>query len=252
MNETTKIPTVSIFGIPFSKLNMNDTVSYLTEAVRSGRPHQVITANPIMVMAAVDDPNYKKMMQSADLIVPDGTGIVWAAGVGGEPLTDRVTGFDMLHELMKVGEHYRWKFYLLGTTLEVIQAAAERLQMQYPAVVIAGYRDGFFGPEQDEEVIEEIKAVSPDLLFVARGADTQEPWIARYKERLGVPVMMGVGGSFDIISGKSKRAPKVFQKLRLEWFYRLLREPTRFKRMLALPKFAVKVLREKEKVTKTS
>ncbi|WP_422658598.1 WecB/TagA/CpsF family glycosyltransferase [Paenibacillus sp. EC2-1] len=252
MNQTTKIPTVSIFDIPFSKLNMNDTVAYLTEAVKSGRPHQVITANPIMVMTALDNPEYKTMMQNADLIVPDGTGIVWAANVGGDPLNERVTGFDMLHELMKVGESYRWKFYLLGTTPEVIQAAAERLQMQYPAAVIAGYRDGFFGPEQDDEVIEEIRAVSPDLLFVARGADTQEPWIARYKERLGVPVMMGVGGSFDIISGKSKRAPKVFQKLRLEWFYRLLREPFRAKRMLALPKFAVKVLREKEKVTKTS
>lgn len=252
VKQTTTIPSVSIFGIPFSKLNMNDTVKYLTEAVISGRPHQVITANPIMVMAALDDPEYKKMMQNADLIVPDGSGIVWAAGVGGDPLTERVTGFDMLHELMKVGENYRWKFYLLGTTPEVIQEAAERLQMQYPAAIIAGYRDGFFGPEQDDEVIEGIRAVSPDLLFVARGADTQEPWIARYKERLGVPVMMGVGGSFDIISGKSKRAPKVFQKLRLEWFYRLLKEPTRFKRMLALPKFAVKVLREKEKVTKTS
>ncbi|MGM1049175.1 MAG: WecB/TagA/CpsF family glycosyltransferase [Bacillota bacterium] len=252
VKQTTTIPSVSIFGIPFSKLNMNDTVKHLTEAVISGRPHQVITANPIMVMAALDDPEYKKMMQNADLIVPDGSGIVWAAGVGGDPLTERVTGFDMLHELMKVGENYRWKFYLLGTTPEVIQEAAERLQMQYPAAIIAGYRDGFFGPEQDDEVIEGIRAVSPDLLFVARGADTQEPWIARYKERLGVPVMMGVGGSFDIISGKSKRAPKVFQKLRLEWFYRLLKEPTRFKRMLALPKFAVKVLREKEKVTKTS
>ncbi|UNK18090.1 WecB/TagA/CpsF family glycosyltransferase [Paenibacillus sp. N3/727] len=252
VKQTTTIPSVSIFGIPFSKLNMNDTVKYLTEAVISGRPHQVITANPIMVMAALDDPEYKKMMQNADLIVPDGSGIVWAAGVGGDPLTERVTGFDMLHELMKVGENYRWKFYLLGTTPEVIQEAAERLQMQYPAAIIAGYRDGFFGPEQDDEVIEGIRAVSPDLLFVARGADTQEPWIARYKERLGVPIMMGVGGSFDIISGKSKRAPKVFQKLRLEWFYRLLKEPTRFKRMLALPKFAVKVLREKEKVTKTS
>lgn len=252
MKQTTTIPTVSIFEIPFSKLNMKDTVSYLTEAVHSGRPHQVITANPIMVMAALDDPKYKTMMQNADLIVPDGSGIVWAAGVGGDPLTERVTGFDMLHELFKVGENYRWKFYLLGTTPEVIQEAAQRLQMQYPAAIIAGYRDGFFGPEQDDEVIEDIRAAAPDLLFVARGADTQEPWIARYKERLGVPVMMGVGGSFDIISGKSKRAPKVFQKLKLEWFYRLLREPTRFKRMLALPKFAVKVLREKEKVTKTS
>lgn len=252
MNQRTQFPIVHIFGIPFSKLNMNETVRYLTDAVQSGRPHQVITANPIMVMAAMEDPGYKTMMQNADIIVPDGSGIVWAAKTGGDPVAERVTGFDLVHELLKAGENYRWKFYLLGSTPEVIQEAAERLQMQYPAAIIAGYRDGYFGPDQDDEVIEGIQAVSPDILFVARGADTQEPWIARYKERLGVPVMMGVGGTFDVVSGKTKRAPKAFQKLRLEWLYRLLREPTRFKRMLALPRFAVKVLREKENVTKPS
>lgn len=252
MNQTTEFPTVPIFGIPFSKLNMKDTVKYLTEAVQSGQPHQVITANPIMVMTALEDPSYKKMMQSAEIIVPDGSGIVWAAQVGGSPLAERVTGFDLVHELLKIGETYRWKFYLLGSTREVIQEAAKRLQNQYPAAIIAGCRDGFFGPDQDDEVIGEIRAAAPDILFVARGADTQEPWIARHKERLGVPVVMGVGGTFDVVSGKTKRAPKAFQKMRLEWLYRLLREPSRFGRMLALPKFAVKVLREKENVTKTS
>lgn len=252
MKQTYPFPTVSVFEIPFSKLSMKDTVKYLTEAVQSGQPHHVITANPIMVMTAVNNQEYKEMMQSAEIIVPDGTGIVWAAGVGGDPLEGRVTGFELLHELLKVGETYRWKFFLLGTTAEVIQEAAERLQMQYPAAIICGCRDGFFGPDEDAAVIEQIRAASPDILFVARGADNQEPWIAQHKQALQVPVVMGVGGSFDIISGKLKRAPKVFQKLRLEWFYRLLKEPTRYKRMLALPKFVVKVLREKENVTKSS
>ncbi|WP_098749215.1 WecB/TagA/CpsF family glycosyltransferase [Paenibacillus sp. EZ-K15] len=252
MKQTYPFPTVSVFEIPFSKLSMKDTVKFLTEAVQSRQPHHVITANPIMVMTAVNHPEYKQMMQNAEIIVPDGTGIVWAASVGGEPLEGRVTGFELLHELLKVGETYRWKFFLLGTTSEVIQEAAERLQMQYPAAIICGYRDGFFGPDEDAAVIEQIRAASPDILFVARGADTQEPWIAQHKQSLQVPVVMGVGGSFDIISGKLKRAPKVFQKLRLEWFYRLLKEPTRYKRMLALPKFVVKVLREKENVTKSS
>jgi N-acetylglucosaminyldiphosphoundecaprenol N-acetyl-beta-D-mannosaminyltransferase len=124
------------------------------------------------------------------------------------------------------------------------------LALQYPGTTIAGYRDGYFGPDQDPEVINEIVKAAPDLLFVARGADTQEPWIAKYKDVLRVPVMMGVGGSFDVISGRTKRAPVAFQKLRLEWLYRLLKEPTRFRRMLALPKFAVRVLREKENLTK--
>jgi N-acetylglucosaminyldiphosphoundecaprenol N-acetyl-beta-D-mannosaminyltransferase len=244
------LPTVPIFGIRVSKVDMKTTVSYLTEAVRNREPHQVITANPIMVMTALENPAYMEIMKSAELVVPDGTGVVWAAKYCNEPVVERVAGFDLLHELLHQGESYNWRVYLLGSTPEVIRETASRLQTQYPLIVIAGYRDGFFGPEEDEKIISDINQSQPDLLFVARGADSQEPWIAKYKSRLNIPVMMGVGGSFDVISGKSKRAPKAFQKLRAEWLYRLLKEPTRYKRMLALPKFAVKVVREKDKVTK--
>ncbi|WP_084654240.1 WecB/TagA/CpsF family glycosyltransferase [Paenibacillus zanthoxyli] len=230
-------------------MDMKETVSYLIEAIRSRTPHQVITANPIMVMTALENPAYMDIMTSAELVVPDGTGVVWAAERGGNPVKERVAGFDLLHELMRVGESYHWRVYLLGSTPEVIQETASRLQRQYPGIIIAGFRDGFFGPAEDEEVITGILETEPDLLFVARGADTQEPWIAKHKSRLAIPVMMGVGGSFDVISGRAKRAPLTFQKLRLEWFYRLLKEPTRYKRMLALPKFAVKVMREKDRVT---
>ncbi|MCZ1264113.1 WecB/TagA/CpsF family glycosyltransferase [Paenibacillus tundrae] len=250
MNQTGPIPTVSIYGIPFSKLTMKETVEVLRQAVLTKQPHHVITANPIMVMAALENPAMMKVMQSAEMIVPDGTGVVWAANYCGEPVAERVPGFELLHELLRVGENYRWGVYLLGSTPEVIQETAVRLQEQYPAIRIVGYRDGYFGPAEDEQVVASIHEAAPDLLFVARGADTQEPWIHKYKDALQVPVTMGVGGSFDVISGKSKRAPKVFQKLRLEWFYRLLREPSRAGRMLALPKFAVKVMRDKENVTK--
>lgn len=246
------MPTVPIFGLPVCRWGMTDTVSYLTDIVQSDErsPHQIITANPIMVMKALEDPAYMDVMQGAELLVPDGTGVVWAAGKTDTPVEERVAGFDLLHELMKVGEDYHWKVYLLGSTPEVIQATVQRLQMQYPGVQISGFRDGYFTSEQDAEVIAAIREASPDLLFVARAVDTQEPWIARYKKQLGVPLMMGVGGSFDVISGKSKRAPKLFQKLRAEWLYRLLREPTRYRRMLALPQFVVKVLRDKENMAK--
>ncbi|MEK4513113.1 WecB/TagA/CpsF family glycosyltransferase [Paenibacillus sp. FSL K6-2524] len=249
-NSVEAVPTVSIFGVPFCKWGMKETVSYLSEVVSSGRPHQVITANPIMMMAAKEDPAYKKMMQQADLIVPDGTGVVWAAKMGGVPVTERVPGFDLLHELMKQGDRHGWRVYLLGASKEVIQEAARRLALQYPTAEIVGYRDGFFGPEQDREVIDNIVQAAPHLLFVARGADTQEPWIAKHKKELGVPVVMGVGGSFDVISGRTKRAPMLFRKLKIEWLYRLLKEPTRFRRMLALPKFALWVLRDRENITK--
>ncbi|OBZ07918.1 N-acetylmannosaminyltransferase [Bacillus sp. FJAT-27264] len=250
MKADSVIPTVPIFGIRVSKVDMAATVSYLTEAVQARKPHQVITANPIMVMAALDDPSYMKIMQSAELVVPDGTGVVWAANYCRQPVAERVAGFDLLHELLHAGEKYNWKVYLLGSTAEVIQETANRLQSRYPGIVIVGYRDGFFGLAEDDGVIADILEAAPDMLFVARGADSQEPWIAKYKSRLAVPIMMGVGGSFDVISGKSRRAPVAFQKMRIEWLYRLLKEPTRYKRMLALPKFAIKVMREKDKVTK--
>jgi N-acetylglucosaminyldiphosphoundecaprenol N-acetyl-beta-D-mannosaminyltransferase len=239
-----------MFGIPVCKWGMKDTVEYLSQVVASGTPHQIITANPIMIMTALENPEYKQMMQAAELIVPDGSGVVWAAQKGGEPVAERVAGIDLMHELLLQGAGRKWRVYLMGSTAEVIEETAHRLSQQYPGLVIVGYRDGYFGPEQDEEVVQAIKETAPHLLFVARGADTQEPWIAKYKKSLGVPIMMGVGGSFDVISGKTKRAPLVFQKLRLEWLYRLLKQPSRLPRMLALPKFTVKVMREGENLTK--
>jgi N-acetylglucosaminyldiphosphoundecaprenol N-acetyl-beta-D-mannosaminyltransferase len=244
------IPKVSIFGVPFSKLSMDDTITCVTRMIESGRPHQIITANPIMVMSAVDSPAYLQLLKGADLVVPDGAGIVWAANYVGNPVAERVTGFDLLHRIMQLGETRGWKVFLLGASPEIIEAAAVSIKHQYPALQLVGYRDGYFQAEDDIGVIENIRACQPDILLIGRSADKQEPWIARYKNELQVPVIMGVGGSFDVLSGKLKRAPKLFQKLRLEWFYRLLQEPWRYKRMLVLPKFAAKVVREKENVQK--
>lgn len=243
-------PTVPIFGIPFSKMSMDETVRYLTTAIEEGRQTHVITANPIMIMSALDNPGFANIMNQADLIVPDGAGVVWAAKYAGNPVAERVTGFDLMHRLLEQGEKRRWRAYLLGTSQEIIEAAAEKLQLQYPQVKIVGYRNGFFGPDDDAEIVGEIRELQPHLLFVARGMD-KEAWNIQYKQELGVPFIMGVGGSFDVVSGKLKRAPMVFQRLRLEWLYRLLQEPARYKRMLALPKFVVKVLRNKENVTKS-
>lgn len=246
---TKPVPKVHIFGIPFSKMSMQDTVKYLTEAILAKRQQHVITANPIMIMSALEDKKYDEMMKKADLIVPDGSGVVWAANQGGEPVAERVTGFDLLHELFSVGEQYHWKVYLLGTSQEIIEAAAEKLQLQYPQVRIVGYRNGYFGAEQDQEVVEHIAQFEPDLLFVARGATTQEPWIVQHRDQLNASLIMGVGGSFDVISGKLQRAPQWVQNLKIEWLFRLLQEPKRLPRMLVLPKFMLKVMRNKEKLT---
>jgi len=243
-------PTVPIFGLSFSKMSMDETVRFLTNAIRQKRRTHVITGNPIMVMAALDDPVFYKAMDEADLIVPDGAGVVWAARYVGEPVAERVAGFDLMHKLLETGALEGWAAYLLGTTDDAVREASRRLQERYPGVRIVGCRDGFFGPDEDEEVVAEIRRLAPDMLFVARGLNTQEPWIAKYKDALGVPVMMGVGGSLDIAAGRLKRAPVLWQRLGLEWLYRLIKQPSRFGRMLVLPKFALKVIREKENVTK--
>jgi len=242
-------PKVSIFGVPISKLGFKDSIRYLEQAVDSRKPHQVITANPIMVMTALEKPAYMEMMKRAEFIVPDGAGVVWAAGYVGNPVAERVPGIEIMQELVRIAEEKGWRVYLLGTSPEAIEKAAAKLLGRHPRLQLA-YRDGFFRPEEDQEVIARIKDYAPQLLFVGRSVDTQEPWIDRYKEQLNVPVMMGVGGSFDVLSGKLKRAPKLFRQLRLEWFYRLLQEPARYRRMLVLPKFALKVIREKENVQK--
>jgi len=243
-------PAVPIFGLPFSKMDMAQTVGYLARRIEERRPTQVVTGNPIMVMAALERPDYYRVLEQAELIVPDGAGIVWASRVAGDPVPERVAGFDLLHELMREGERRRWSVYLLGARQDVVEETARRLGERYPLVRIAGYRNGYFGPEEDEAVVRAVREAAPDLLFVARDAlTTQEPWIARYKEALGVPVMMGVGGSFDVIAGRTKRAPASFQRLGLEWLYRLLRQPSRAGRMAALPRFALKVLRAGRNVT---
>jgi N-acetylglucosaminyldiphosphoundecaprenol N-acetyl-beta-D-mannosaminyltransferase len=242
------IPTVSIYGVAVSKMNLLETTVWLTEAIAKRQPTQVITANPIMLMTAIEQPKYMAMMKRAELIVPDGAGLVWAAKYAGDPVAEKVAGIDLLHQLCSVGEQQGWRIFLLGAAPETVQAAADKLMALYPQLQLVGVRDGFFKPEQDDEIIRQIRQADPDILFVGRSADKQEPWIDSYKEQLKVPVMMGIGGSFDVLSGKLKRAPRIFIRLRLEWFYRLLQEPWRYKRMLLLPKFVAKVVRDKEKV----
>lgn len=245
-------PTVSLYGVPFSKMNMQETVDYLVRAVESRRTHRIVTGNPIMLMAGLENAAFHSALKTADLVVPDGTGVVWAANRLGQPVQERVAGFDLMHELLREGDVRGWKVYLLGTTKDVIAAARDNLQRQFPGVRFVGCRDGYFTEQEDGAVVAAIREAAPDLLFVARSLMTQEPWLAKYQDVLRVPVMMGVGGSFDVVAGKLKRAPLLFRKLGLEWFYRLLQQPSRFGRMMVLPRFALKVMKDGDKVLKQS
>ena len=244
-------PVVPLYGVPFSRMSMRQTVDYLVEAVESRRPHRVVTGNPIMLMAGLQDPEYMRILRTAELVVPDGAGIVWAARHAGQPVAERVAGYDLMHELLREGNLRRWKVYLLGAAKDTVEQAHANLRRQYPDVRFVGYRDGYFTEKEDGAVVAAIREADPDLLFVARSLKTQEPWIAKYQHVLQVPVMMGVGGSFDVAAGKLRRAPAWMRNMHLEWLFRLLQEPSRYKRMLALPKFVLKVLKDGENILKT-
>lgn len=239
------VPTVRLFGVRIARLDMEQCAAHLARAVESGKPHQVVTVNPIMLMAGLENPAYLKILKEAEFVVPDGAGAVWAARFIGHPVPERVPGIDLMHRLLAIGEERGWRAFLLGADPRTIRTAWERLRLRYPKMNFVGYHHGYFGEEQDRDVIALVREARPDLLFVGRSAATQEPWIYKYKHELGVPVMMGVGGSFDVIAGNVGRAPAWMQRAGLEWLYRLAREPRRWRRMLALPKFVVTVVRHR-------
>ncbi|WP_306433020.1 WecB/TagA/CpsF family glycosyltransferase [Paenibacillus sp. J31TS4] len=235
-------------GIPFPKLTFEKAVHILEEVI--DRPYEklfhVITVNPEIVMSSQHDKRLRAIVDEAGLITADGIGIVKISQVKGNGLPERVTGYDMMMRLLETGNRKGWSFYLLGCDEETSVKAAETIRERYPNVRIAGRRNGFFKPEDDEAIVRDIQAARPDVLLVALGAPKAEEWIYRYKAELPAKLAMGIGGSLDVLAGKVKRAPVFWQKANLEWLYRLLNQPSRWRRQLVLPKFAVRALLYKE------
>lgn len=205
----------------------------------------IITLNAEIVYQAQYNAELKEVIKQADMVTPDGIGIVWGAKKLGYDINERVTGIDLLYALSQRASQKGWKIYLLGAEPGVADQAAINLQKSYTGLNICGIHDGYFSTEEAEKIIDEIRRIKPQILLVALGAPNQEFWINKNKDKMGVPVSIGVGGSFDVIAGKKKRAPYWMIRLNLEWFYRLLSEPERIGRQMALPKFATRILIEK-------
>ncbi|ABO51615.1 N-acetylmannosaminyltransferase [Desulforamulus reducens MI-1] len=236
---------IKLLGAPVDALNMKETVSQIKEFFKKGsKPHFIITLNPEYLYRAQDNEELMKLVQGADLVTPDGTGIVWAAKMAGFPVPERVTGIDLMLNLIPVAEQEGWGIFLLGAAPGVAEDTAKNLKKQYPNLIIAGTHDGYFKPQEEAAIVKKIAEAKPHLLFVALGMPRQEQWIHRYKDQLGVPVSMGVGGSFDVIAGRVERVSPWLQKLNLEWLGRLLKEPQRWRRQLVLPKFAWLVIKK--------
>ncbi|AZR72198.1 hypothetical protein BBF96_01570 [Anoxybacter fermentans] len=229
---------VKILGIQVDIITMEEALRWIEDAIEEKKPRQIITGNPEMVMAAQKNEKFFQIMNQADLVVPDGIGLLLVARYFlGVDMPERVTGFDLSTRLFERALNKGYSIYLLGGALGVAEKAKKNLIRQYPGLKIVGTHHGYLNEENRSKVVSEIQNLRPDLLFVGMGAPRQEIFIATYKNQLKVPVSIGIGGSIDIWAGEKRRAPQWMQKIHLEWFYRLVKEPYRFFRMLALPKF---------------
>lgn len=235
--------TVDVLGVSISNVTMNEARNKVKEFVKSDKFHSIYTPNPEIVMLAKNDPEFHQILEGADLVVPDGIGVVIASKIKKNPLPERVAGYDLVQNTMQDAVKEGYKYYFFGSKPGISEEAAVKMRETYPGIEIVGTRNGYFKPEDEAEIIADINASGANILLVALGAPKQEKWIEANKHLMpNVRVAIGVGGSLDVMSGNVKRAPKAFQKLGLEWFYRLLKEPTRFKRMLVLPEFLIKVI----------
>lgn len=226
---------VEIFSLPITIGSFEQIFSQIKNRIFQRQKTFVVTANATIVVKTIEDPEYRKIVQSADLILPDGFGVVLAIKKFHKKSSERITGIDMLIKLCEVAAKDGLKVFLLGGRPEVVERAAKNLEKTY-GQIIAGYHHGYFDGEGPVELIESSKA---DLLFVGMGVPKQEVWIGKNFEKVPAIFAMGVGGSFDVISGYKKRAPKLVQDLKLEWLYRFLQSPLQKKNV---PKDVIKLL----------
>jgi N-acetylglucosaminyldiphosphoundecaprenol N-acetyl-beta-D-mannosaminyltransferase len=239
------VDSIDILGVRVDAATYDDLLAQVDAFVASGQPHHIVTLNPEMLVAAHDDPAFRQILNASDLNVADGAGLMLAARWLGRPLPQRVTGSDGIYLLAAHCARRGYRPFFLGAAAGVAEIVAGRLAAANPGLVVAGAYAGSTRPEDVDDGIACVRAAAPDLLLVAYGVPAEERWIAHNRDRLGVPVMIGVGGAFDFVAGVARRAPFWMRRVGLEWLHRLVREPWRWRRQMALPRFAALVLRQR-------
>ena len=234
-----------IMGVSFDNVTLEEAVRTGAKLAEGPGFSYVVTPNPEIVNAARADSSYREVLNRATLVLPDGIGVIKAAKILGRPLKERVPGIDFASGVMSRLEKKGGRLFLLGAKPGVAEQAAESLKAKYPGLVICGTNDGYF--KDDAPVVEKIRAAEPDLVLVCLGFPRQERWMAEFGPQTGAHLMIGLGGALDVFSGNTKRAPVAWQKLNLEWAYRLVHEPKRIGRMAKLPLFLVDAKKERKK-----
>jgi len=230
---------IKLFNLKLNTYSFPETIERIGEFVKGDKCAQVVTLSTEMLISGEKDKTFENIVNGAELVTADSAGIVWAAKKLAKINIDKVSGIDLVWEICRLSGIKKWNIFILGSTEQSISEAVRRLKEKYTDINIAGYHNGYF--KEDQKVIDCINSKNADILFAAMGSPKQENWIYNNKEKLQVKVAIGVGGSFDVISGQYKRAPQWMINASLEWLYRLITQPRRFMRMLAIPKLMWKV-----------
>lgn len=237
--------TVSILGLPVQNVTMEEAVNDVYSFFGARESKIVVTPNAEILEMYHKDPEVKKALLQSDYTVPDGVGVVLAAKRLGTPVKQKVAGVELATHLLERSAQEGKRVYFLGAKPGVAQLAKEKLEQRMPGIQVVGLRDGYFKPEEEPAIVAEINALDVDLLMVCLGAPKQEQWMARHKKDLKIGVMMGLGGTLNVLAGTAKRAPRWMINCRLEWLYRLIKEPNRIGRMIRLPIFLMSIKKEK-------
>ncbi len=239
---------VEILGVGFDNMTMEQAVAEGVRLMETEGAHYVVTPNPEIVEVCREDAEAMEAVKHANLVIPDGIGVIYGAKILGTPLQEKIPGIEFAKRLMEQMAVNGKKLFLLGAKPGIAEEAARRLSAQYVGLQVVGTHDGYF--KEDEGVIRAIRESGADVVFVCLGAPKQEKWMRKNGEATGAHLLLGLGGCLDVFSGTVKRAPVIYQKLGLEWFYRLLKNPSRAGRMMKLPLFLVHVMGERGKAKK--
>jgi N-acetylglucosaminyldiphosphoundecaprenol N-acetyl-beta-D-mannosaminyltransferase len=243
--DATVMDETDLLGLKIHRVRVADALAFMEERIRERNPIHVVTADASMVVLAREDPDLHDIVNRAELVTPDGSGILWASKLLKRPIDERVSGVDLVAQMCRLSADPQkaYRIYFLGAAPGVAEAAADKLREKYPGARIVGTRNGYFEASDETAIVRDIAALKPDIVFVAFGIPKQEKFIDRHRGEIGASVYVGVGGSFDVYSGLVRRAPAWMQNAGLEWVYRLCQNPRKISKVMTLPRFAILAIR---------